>query len=110
MTLYQKLFCGEPIRRKEYALRMLLFLGFTLGSMSLLGFVGLPDSIDAVALVILLTIIFLLAVCQLFWLYWRIRDVVHTRDYAALAMLATLLLPLVALLWFVIPSKKIEDQ
>ena len=110
MTLYQKLFCGEPIRRKEYALRMLLFLGFTLSSLSLLGFLGLPEQIDAVAFVILLPIIFLFAVCQLFWLYWRIRDVLHTRHYAALAMLATFVIPLVALLWFFIPSKKIEGQ
>lgn len=111
MTWYRRLLCGEPIKRKEFILRILFFWSFTLGGFGLSGLlVDLPQSIYSLYYSLLLAAILALIICQLFWQYWRIRDVIHSRNYAALALLATLVLPLVALLWVVIPSKELESQ
>lgn len=110
MTWYRRFFCGEPIKRKEYILKVLFFWCLAIGTLSLVGVLNFTGPIFNIIYATLMVIIIFLMICQLFWLYWRIRDVIHSRNYAALAVLATLLLPLVGLLWFFIPSKASEGQ
>ena len=111
MNIYRLLLCGQPIKRVEYLLRNAIIWAVLLAVLLLSSYLHRTES--ELFGILLLNPMFwglILQILTIFWTYWRIRDCMYGRYKVAFALLATVFIPLLVFVWFVLPSPELPPH